>query len=254
MAFPTLLTLLGFITSITLVYLLSHILKIRPESIKIENPRKEAHLSLAVYIGVFITASAMNALWNVLKVSQTPPFDVYDALRFVFFYTLFSIPLIAAMRRTGQTLESIGVTSRYGCRMLVFALTSSAILFTVYGLSAAYMGLHFAGFSTPLAYGIIAYSINSFAEEIVFRGYIQTRLIAYFGTAEGFIITLLFFTALHIPRFFFFSGAANQFTWNVLLNLFPAVLFGFTMIKSQNIAIPLTFHLLWNLNTILWVF
>lgn len=121
----------------------------------------------------------------------------------VFARAIVLLPVIVAMRRTGQKLESMGMNGKDKGRMLVLGLTSSAIFLTISGFLAPSVGGGFAGFSISSVFGLVYHVIVGFGEEIVWRGYIQTRIIAYSGTLEGLVATSLLFALWHYPMCYF---------------------------------------------------
>jgi membrane protease YdiL (CAAX protease family) len=107
-------------------------------------------------------------------------------------------------------------------------------------------------YSLPLAFTLYAaFSIfGAFAEEVTYRGYIQTRISANYGIIVGIIISALFFSLQHIHIFqlpwieSFFQG---QFI-NVMLG---GIVGGYFFYKSKgDIWSVFAFHALGNLFSI----
>jgi len=99
--------------------------------------------------------------------------------------------MILAMKSTRQDLKSIGVNGKDTGKVIFLGAVVSALYIMITGIFVLSTGGGFAGFSSSLAYGFIAYTIVGFSEEAVFRGYIQTRLVAYGGMLKGWIGTSL---------------------------------------------------------------
>ena len=61
----------------------------------------------------------------------------------------------------------------------------------------------YAYYSLPLAFGLYAVfsTFGAFAEEVTYRGYIQTRVSAKYGVAVGIIVSTIFFSLQHIHVF-----------------------------------------------------
>lgn len=139
--------------------------------------------------------------------------------------------------------------------MLALGLAASAIYITLVGLLTPSFGGVFAGFSPTLFYGFILFTIVGFSEEIVWRGYIQTRLTAYSGRLTGLVVTSLLFAVLwHFPRAYYIetSGVVLEALTFAAIRIFPSLLFGYLMLKSQNIIPSSIFHLFYDYNTLLW--
>ncbi len=264
MAFPTLtniiISVVFLVVGALIVYLLSKVLKLRPKSITIPDPRKEMTPVFLVIIVTVLITSALHVFMNTVVeptflLDKRPPFtvDYIDVLFVAFGYAIGFLPLIIVMKRNRQNLGSIGINGKDRWRMLALGFILSAIYITIVGFLAPSLGGGFKGFSPSLVYGFIFYAILGFSEEIVWRGYVQTRLIAYSGTAKGLMTTALLFSLLHLPaRFYLFSGVVLEAFASVLLLLPISLLFGYIMFKSQNIIPSSIFHLLVNWCTIFW--
>jgi len=164
---------------------------------------------------------------------QTSSYDAIDVFGIVFARAIVLLPVIVAMRRTGQKLESIGINGKDKGRMLVLGLTLSAISLTVLGFPAPSVGGGFAGFSISLVFGLVYHAVVGFSEEIVWRGYIQTRMIAHSGTLEGLVATSLLFATWHFPMSYFqFSGVVLEALASALTSFPPGLLFGCIMLRS----------------------
>jgi membrane protease YdiL (CAAX protease family) len=248
------------VVGVLIVYLLSKALKLRPKSITIPDPRKEATLVSLVIVATFVVISVWVVFANTVvgptfQLDERPPFTVdhINVLLTAFSSAIILLPLIIAMKRNRQNLGSIGINGKDRGRMLALGFISSMIYITIAGFLAPSLGGGFKGFSPSLVYGLVAFAIAGFGEEIVWRGYIQTRLIAYSGTLKGLVATSLLFAILHFPvRYYQHSGVALEALASALLVLPVGLLFGYIMLKSQNIIPSSIFHLLTNWNQLLW--
>lgn len=82
-------------------------------------------------------------------------------------------------------------------------------------------------------------------EELVFRGFLQTRLIKLVGLGVGILLTALFFSCLH------FSLSQKMLNWELIPTLFIlACYLGFLMEKYGNIWAPIGLHMAFNTITI----
>lgn len=264
LAFPTLLSVitsvLVFVVGVPIVYLLSKVLKLHPKPLTIADPRKEATLVFLVIIAVFAATSALVVLKHTVvnpafQLDKRPPFsvDVIDVLWVAFERAIFFLLLIVATKRTRQDLRSIGINRKDRGRMLALGFILSVVYLTVSGFLAPYFGGGFKGFSSSLAYGLVGYAIVGFGDEIVWRGYIQTRLVAYSGALEGLVATSLLRALWHFPaRYHQFSGIALEALAGVLLFFPVSLLLGYIMLRGQNIIPSSIFHLFWNWNVLLW--
>lgn len=264
LVFPTLLnviiSVIVFVVGVAIVYLSSKALKLRPKPIAIAEPRKEATPVFLVVVATFVLTSILVVFANTVfiptfQLDKRPPFtfDIINVLWTAFSYAVWFLALNLGMKRTGQNLGSIGISGKGKGRMLALGLVPSAIFFAVTGLFAPSLDGGFKGFSSSLAYGFIVYAIVGFSEEIVWRGYVQTRLVAWSGTGKGLVTTALLFSLLHFPtRYYLYSGVALEALVSALL-LFPiSLLFGYMMLRSQNTIPSSIFHLLMNWASLFW--
>ncbi len=260
MAFPTLvmaiIQVVVLVIGLPIIYLLSKALKVQPKPIAIASSKKEvAHASLLILLA-FLTVFVWRALTHAFQLDQRPPY--YVDLINVLWMLVLDIPVLLTvaivMKRTGQSLESIGISGKDKGRMLVLGFAVSAIFVTISGFLARSFGGGFAGFSSSVAYGLVLFAIVGFSEETIWRGYVQTRLTAYSGTLKGLVITSLLFAILwHFPaEYYAQSGAVVDALAGTLTRLAPSLLFGYIMLRSQNTIPSSVFHLFWNWNIYLW--
>lgn len=259
LAFPTLLQVIIlvvlFVVGVPIVYLLSKALKIRPKPITIAEPRKEAALAIIVSVALFVLAFA---LWTLTKMFQLQPPKFTVDITFVSWRAVFDgvgfLIIALAMRSTRQKLGNIGINKNDMGRMVALGLTLSVIYLIVAGLLAPYLGEGFKGFSPSLAYGLILYTIVGFSQEVFSRGYIQTRLIAYGGTIKGLMVTSLLFALWHFPRAYYYEASGDvlaALAW-ASMKVFLGLLFGYIMLRSQNIIPTSIFHLFYDWGILLW--
>jgi membrane protease YdiL (CAAX protease family) len=265
LAFPTLLdvivNIVFLVVGVPVVYLLSRALKLHPKPVEIQNPRKEAALAFLLVVTVFAGVSVWRILTDTVfdpNFGELQPFvnvRAIDVMWEIFLYVIVMPPLVLAMRKTGQDRGSVGIDGKAIGRMLALGFMLGTIMFTIRGLMGVpLVGGGFAGFSPSLIYGLIFFTIVGFGEEIVWRGYIQTRLVAYGGTLKGLVVTSLLFAVLwHFPgRYYMYSGVVLEAFANTLL-LFPlSLVLGYIMIRSQNIIPSSIFHLFLNWSILFW--
>ncbi len=270
LAFPSLLTVAASIIVLAIflpaVHLLSKGLKVQTKLIPIPEPKRGATLSslviLVSFVAVFLWRVSTHMLQldtcsHIFSVDPTCPgvvVDVVDVPWLLVLQAPILLGVFVVMKRTGRNIASIGVDRKDWRRMLVLGGTVSAIFVTISGLLAPSLGGGFAGFSASLAYGLVFFAIVGFSEEIVWRGYVQTRLTAYLGRLEGLVISSLLFAVLwHFPsEYYAQSGAILAALAGTLTRIPPGLLFGYLMLRSQNILPSSIFHLFWDWNIILW--
>jgi membrane protease YdiL (CAAX protease family) len=233
---------------VLIICLFSKALRLQSEPLLIKNPKKEVSMVFPVYFGVFLVVTVWHFIRNTIIMPQFPPFELITVLLFLFLYILILLPMIIGMNLSKQSPRSIGIDRDDLARMIALG----AVLSIIYTIISS-VGHRFQGVSPSLAYALIAYIINSFSEEILFRGYMQTRLITYWGSLKGLLVTSLLFALWHFPgRYFEFSGDILTALDYSMLRFTPSILLGYLMVKSQNIIPSAIFHVFWNWNILLW--
>jgi len=261
--FQVIINVVLLVVGVPIVYLLSKGLKLRPKPITIAEPRKEATLVSVVIISAFVIFNALRVfrrafLADVFQFTRVPPvFGVVDVLWGAFFEAMVLLPVFLGMKRTGQSLGSVGINGKDAGRMVALGLILSAILIAVLGFIAPYAGGGFAGFSSSLAFAFIFYAILGFSEEVIWRGYSQTRLTAYMGTLKGLVVTSLLFAILWHFTFvdssvYQSSGVALAALASAFLRFFSGMLFGYIMLRSQNIIPSYILHLFMLWSFVFW--
>lgn len=255
MALPTLpnviVSLAFLFVGVPIVYLTSRALKLHPKPIAIADPKKEATMTYIVIVIVFV-ATALLAVFDYVILAPSlqldkSSFGPVNVLFQVPYYIGWLLPIVLAMRRTKQNRGSIGLSREYMGKMFVVGFTLSAVLFVAAGFLASSLGGGFAGFSASLVYGFIVFVFAGFREELVWRGYIQTRLVAYGGTLKGLVVTAILFSLLHFPvRYYQFSGVPLDALASCLLLLPLSLLFGYMMLRTQNVLPSSVFHIIYN--------
>jgi len=248
---------------VPIVYLLSRVLRVRPKPIAFPDPKREATHAL----WMIVPFVAVMAVWRTfVYLIYTPAFqlsnqhylnggqtvDMYDLMAYLTVYSVVILLLVLLMKRTGQKLGSIGITRANFGRMLSLGFSLGVILLFITGSTNSFQ---FTSSPSSLLYGLVLLSMAAFAEEVIWRGYIQTRLIARIGKLKGLLVTALLFAFLwHFPVAYY-----TQATGNVLgvfayasERFFPGLLFGYIMIRCQNIIPSSIFHLFLDWSSILW--
>lgn len=136
---------------------------------------------------------------------------------------------------------------------LLFGSLLSLLYFGIVGLFGASINGSNTATVSSLIYGLLNNAIIGISEELVWRGYIQTRLVAQFGYHKGLTSTSLLFAGLHFPqRYFLYSGVILEALSSVLLIIAAGLLFGCIMMKSQNVLAPSIFHIIANFTALFW--
>ena len=240
MAYPTLTELATFVIVLAIgvpsVYLASKTLKLRSEAIAFSEKRKEAISSLIVFTGVVAATFGIFAFYDKIWIRPNLEADMLYVLRDALWIVLILLPVATALRRTRQTLGSIGIIRSNLKKNLALGILTSAVLIAAFSFLAPFLGAGFVGLSIPMIYLLMSCIVIGFGEEIVFRGYIQTRLTAYGGAVAGIITTSLLFVLYNFPMgYFCFSGDILLSLLFALWRLSPGLVYAYAFHRSQNL-------------------
>jgi membrane protease YdiL (CAAX protease family) len=128
--------------------------------------------------------------------------------------------------------------------MISVGVVPSASFFTLLVLVAPVAGARFANLNISSLYGFIVFLLGGFSEEVVWRGYIQTRLIARSGKLYGWLISSVAFSLWHLPiNYRLYGGTAEALGVSLLVQFPLGLAFGYMMIRTQNILPSSIYHL-----------
>ena len=114
--------------------------------------------------------------------------------------------LVNVVERSTFTWKAVGLDWRGNSPLLIIlGALLALLLFIAYifvgyllGSSGSSLGASLMGVSIAIFFQkFILYIAMGFGEEVVFRGYVQTRLVARFGVIWGVLVTAVVFTLLH---------------------------------------------------------
>ena len=113
-----------------------------------------------------------------------------------------------------------------------------------FAVFSPFLGGGFAGVSVATGYLLLSYVIIGFGEELVFRGYIQTRLVASGGSVIGIGASSLCYAAYNFPLgYFCFSGNIPLAMVYAVWRFSSGLIYGYTFHKSQNIVSSAVVHI-----------
>lgn len=232
---------LGVIAAI--VYGLSRILRLKPIVLNIPNPRRSSFVAIAMLATILTGAVLIALVW--LWVTGKPATLDHATKQFGFSrlwialaaIPVYSLPVLVAIKRA-ESLESIGITTRNLWQSIVIGLIISGLIvcFDARKLHA----LCLIGMSHVIA--LVFYAVVGFGEELLFRGFLQNRLVSWLGTWRGVLLTAAIFSLFHMPQMFMF-----EWNWNRVLAqtscYIPISLFlGFVMLRTGNLMAVGLFH------------
>jgi membrane protease YdiL (CAAX protease family) len=248
LGYPALTDLATFIlvlgVGIPFVYIFSKILKLHPQVLIFSEKKKEAILSFIVFAAVFAGAFGIYGFYDRVWIRATLTADPIYVLRDLIAIAILLLPVVVALKFSKQNLKDIALTRRNLRKNLALGLLTSLVLILFLGVLSPFLGGGFAGFSVATGYLFLSYVIIGFGEEIVFRGYIQTRLVSYSGSAIGIGVTSLCYAAYNFPLgYFCFSGNIGLAGVYAVWRFSSGLLYGYTFHKSQSVLSSTIVHI-----------
>lgn len=146
--------------------------------------------------------------------------------------------IVFAVLRRGQPARSTGWQKALTRPAIQFGL--ALILLTLF-LQGKFLSL-FDGVPQNALIALLVCLVIGLAEETVFRGYIQMRLISAFGKYSGWLISSLIYVLWRLPYLSLFGWGSSLFWYQSFLLVLQSLLLGWIMIKSRHALVPGLYH------------
>lgn len=167
---------------------------------------------------------------------------------------LIYLVLILVLILRKQKASTIGVTTKNLQKSSYLGLLFGGVFLLTALVFAFINKLNFMGFNY-LAFGFIYYFFEiGLFEELLFRGFIQTRLVGFFkNNILGIVLTGIMFALMHIP----FQMSVSELSFidflisdsiHLMLTFFYHIIFSLLYYKFNNIAAPTIFHFFLNIS------
>lgn len=134
----------------------------------------------------------------------------------------------------GVTKNNLGKSILLGCLLGIITIVTCGPCLT--GILGGVMNMnHFWAF--------LQYMVVGFSEEFAFRGYLQTRLVAWLGRWQGWLLASVMMALIHIAQRVYILGFDATTALLSSAALIPISLFmGFVMLRTENIVAPAISH------------
>lgn len=230
------------------IYFVTRWLKFRYLPWSYPNPRQSAWVAIGTaflplfLLGLFSLASAPAAGEAVetpvsLELKESPSTVINGLIA----YLIVLNPVLIAMKLRKESWQSAGVTrNNLGKSILLGCLLGLITIVTyrpcVTGILSGVMNMnHFWAF--------LQYTVVGFSEEFAFRGYLQTRLAAWLGRWQGWLVASVMMALIHIAQRVYMSGFDATTAFLSSAYLIPISLsMGFVMLRTENIVAPAISH------------
>lgn len=200
--------------------------------------QREANFAFSLFALIYVFAFQFfsNPLFNFLKV-VAGNFQGGEVAERMLLAVVSLLPFIVALIARDQPLKSVG----WGRENLRVGLTVGLMLgiLTIF-LRGKFMTL-LAGVSTQNISMLLVYLLWAFAEETIFRGYIQPRLQSRIGQRWGWLATAGLFTLWQLPGRIWILPFTSF--WLVLvIGLIQGLILGWIMQKSGHVLAPMLYR------------
>lgn len=220
-----------------LVAVYEKIVKFEDINIDFNNGRKSKALALiAVLISIIMTA-----IYNKYFMSIFP---INTLINLFIVRLVLVIPAIVCIIINKEGISNLGFTKKNFFKSIFLGFLIGVIYFLSYKKMSLYdisnIVLQFKG---TLIFLFVYCLIIGVSEEFLYRGYLQTRLIAVNGKINGWIIASIIFAFMHFPQ----KIVVNKFglvqaTLSCAELLPISLLLGYISIKNKNIISNIIFH------------
>lgn len=203
-------------------------------------PQREANFAFSMFalINVFAYLYFSNPIFSFLRAASSN-FAGGEVAQRMLLAVICLLPFIVALIARGQPLKSVG----WGRENLRAGLTVGLML----GILTIFLRGKFltilAGITPQQASMLLVYLILAFAEETIFRGYIQPRLQSRIGQRWGWLATAALFTLWQLPGRIYILPFVSY--WPVLvISLIQGLILGWIMQKSGHVLAPMLYRAL----------
>ena len=224
----------------------------RPE---IADPKRSVFRALVAVAVMMFSVTAYMAIRDLSGSSSRPPTSIADgftasrALRHLLLTAITAgIPIAMALRLGREPLSSIGITKQNAIKSLAIVAVIGAVVLLGSGRGNFVDKLERLGVMSMghLWAGLVCLCVG-LAEEISFRGLLQTRMIAWLGPWRGLVLTSLLMALAHFgARMIDQNIGPVDALLSALSVLPPSLFFGFVMIRTRNVLAPVVLHAFMN--------
>lgn len=242
---------IGYIFLGIVIYVLTKLLKFDHQVFYYDNPRKRA---MTAIISVSISFIIITILLLIFSRGGTPNNETNNHIKYGFnsvlsngfIYLIIISPVLIAMKKCKETWSSAGITK--------IKLFESLFIGAFIGILSIVMTLICTNISIIKVFpqlnmshfwALIYFFIVGFCEELMFRGYLQTRFIAWLGKYKGWIFASIFMALVHLPQRMLIGGMNLTSALASAVSLISiSMLMGFMMIRTRNVIASAVYHTL----------
>jgi membrane protease YdiL (CAAX protease family) len=240
---------LAFVALGAAVYFLTRLLRFRYRRWSFANARNSSLWGIAAVLIGWILVSVLLLLFaGPHDTGQEPAggqeYTVNNVISQAILALIAFGPVLLVMRRRKESWASAGVSTHNLGRSLIVGMLL-IVLVTVTSTLWGGRNVDDTNGGTAIAHfwALLQYTIVGFSEEFAFRGYLQTRLMAWLGQWQGWLIASIVMALAHIVQRITMVGLLPLEAVLSSVSLIPvSLLLGYVMIRTENIVAPGLLH------------
>lgn len=202
-------------------------------------PRREGLISLSLYALILVFAFIFNrpGIFNLQIEGNLASPAMNDAFRALVIGAISVVIFIVALIVRRQPLRSIGWDKEGLKTALMIGLL--LVFLTIFLRGKIFAILN--GVTPAEGLGLLLWAGIALAEETIFRGYIQLRLVSFWGETYGWILTAVLYTLWKVP--WNANGLElNALLMNMGLTLIQGLMLGWIMRRSNHVLAPVMYR------------
>gem|GEM_PF-2025705 len=178
-------------------------------------------------------------------------FEIHRIILGSLFFIITLVPIILVFIFRKMTLHDLGFTNSNPIKSILKGLGLGTIFTLVYAILSKESFK--AVSSINLISLVIVFIMVGINEEVIFRGYLQNKLIKFLGRNRGWLVSSVMFAFSHMPQRIIVQNVSVLNAFQGVILLLPiSFLFGYVMMKTRDIYVVIILHAFVNLTTALF--
>ncbi|MCD4700312.1 MAG: CPBP family intramembrane metalloprotease [Candidatus Aegiribacteria sp.] len=223
---------------------MTKLLRCKPINPGIANPEKSSLRALVAVTGTIVILCLFELVRRSPQAGILGPgaqFEQFGDLIPAFIaFILFLLPAGIFVTRAHEPLNSVGISRTNLWQSVVISFVFVVLMFYIQN---GELLEKLQGLEQRHGIRLIYFAFIGFEEEILFRGYLQTRLVAWLGKWQGWAMASVIMALGHFPLRMVIEDKALGDAFIDSLGLIPVSLFfGFLMLRTKNVLAPAIIH------------
>lgn len=231
-----------FLLLALIVKIISIVIPFSTPKYVISDVKKSAKQSLLLILMEFVISVLLLFFLGMFMFYRNIQYIGSVLVPILFDFIFISIVLVAVYQKK-ESLCSIGITKVNLIKSIIVGFFLGFCTIVIFSLPTSNKTINI---NTASLISLFKFTIVGFSEEIIFRGYLQIRLIAWKGTNKALFLTAFIFSFFHFSFLFIETMNVYAAFWGCLRLIPMSLLLGYIMIKTKNIVTTSILHTIWN--------